>query len=69
MKIIKGFVDHVLLKEEQSFPWTFLEFLETEWMKLYEAYSNGEPLEEFTLEMYGVQIVLESGDSLPKGNR
>ncbi len=36
-------------------------------MEFYEAYSDGEPLEEFSLEMYGMLIVLESGESLSEG--
>ncbi|MGE5661551.1 MAG: hypothetical protein ACM3X1_04815 [Ignavibacteriales bacterium] len=67
MKIIKGHVDVELLKEENSLPQAFVEFLENEWMELYEAYSDGESLEEFSLELHGMQIVFEKGDRLAEG--
>jgi len=67
MQIIKGFLDLELLRENATLTSSFLDYLETEWMEFYEAYSDGVPLEEFSLELHGMQIVLESGDSLPEG--
>jgi hypothetical protein len=66
MKVIKGLVDLQLLREGDAMSESFHDYLKGEWMELYELYSNGEPLEEFSLEPHGVQIVLEKGESLPK---
>jgi hypothetical protein len=64
MRIIKGYLDLELLRENATLPNEFLDYLEAEWMEFYDAYSDGEPLEEFSLELHGMQFVLESGDSL-----
>jgi hypothetical protein len=65
MNVIKGLVDLQLLQEEKELPRSFLDYLREEWMELYKLYSDGESLEEFSLEPHGIQIVLEKGDNLP----
>jgi hypothetical protein len=67
MKLIKTYDDVQQLKESSTLPNTFLLYLEWEWNDLYGAFSDDEEKEKFSLEQHGKQMVLEAGDSLPKG--
>lgn len=67
MKVIKDHADLQELKVAGKLPELFLHYLEGEWNDLYEVFSEGEEMDEFSLEPNGKQIVLEPGDLLPEG--
>jgi hypothetical protein len=69
LKQIKGLGDLQMVKNERTFSNTFLKYLEQEWLELYETYSDGKEKEKFTLDQDQRLVILEPGDSIPKGFR
>ena len=66
VKVILTHADLMSLKTANEFPEPVLSYIEREWCDLYEAYSDGEAISEFSLKGHDHQVCLGPGDSLPK---
>lgn len=66
MKEILTFADLKTIEAAGVFPQQFLNYIEREWLGLYEAYSEDEDLKEFSLAEHDRQVLLEYGDQVPK---
>lgn len=66
MKVILTYKDLMSLKTASEFPEPLLSYIAREWCGLYEAYSDGETISEFSLEGHYHQVCLGLNDSLSR---